>query len=112
MLSDPLFFFDSYALHRDLHSFPTRRSSDLFQGCRVAKNAAGMPMPKTWIKMPLMNTGHTNAPRGVALDRKSTRLNSSHSSISYAVFRLKKKNREHLIDGYAEHPRQHIAADR
>src|SRR5437868_10745140 len=27
-----------------------------------------------------------------ALDRKSTRLNSSHVSISYAVFCLKKKN--------------------
>src|SRR6201994_872432 len=30
-----------------------------------------------------------------ALDRKSTRLNSSHSQISYAVFCLKKKNRHH-----------------
>src|SRR2546430_3885970 len=29
---------------------------------------------------------------GVLLDRKSTRLNSSHSQISYAVFCLKKKN--------------------
>src|SRR2546430_9955012 len=28
---------------------------------------------------------------GSALDRKSTRLNSSHSQISYAVFCLKKK---------------------
>src|SRR5439155_8431750 len=28
------------------------------------------------------------------LDRKSTRLNSSHVAISYAVFCLKKKNRE------------------
>src|SRR6266480_3583483 len=28
---------------------------------------------------------------GVAVDRKSTRLNSSHMSISYAVFCLKKK---------------------
>src|SRR2546430_5359945 len=28
-----------------------------------------------------------------SLDRKSTRLNSSHSQISYAVFCLKKKNR-------------------
>src|SRR5690349_22220859 len=28
-------------------------------------------------------------------DRKSTRLNSSHVEISYAVFCLKKKNREH-----------------
>src|SRR2546430_4224713 len=29
---------------------------------------------------------------GQDLDRKSTRLNSSHSQISYAVFCLKKKN--------------------
>src|SRR3712207_8423464 len=28
----------------------------------------------------------------VGLDRKSTRLNSSHANISYAVFCLKKKN--------------------
>src|SRR2546430_12082626 len=31
------------------------------------------------------------ASRGSARDRKSTRLNSSHSQISYAVFCLKKK---------------------
>src|SRR5438876_4507438 len=30
---------------------------------------------------------------GVMQDRKSTRLNSSHPSISYAVFCLKKKNK-------------------
>src|SRR2546430_12897112 len=29
-----------------------------------------------------------------ALDRKSTRLNSSHSQISYAVFCLNKKNKQ------------------
>src|SRR3712207_8267404 len=29
-----------------------------------------------------------------ALDRKSTRLNSSHVNISYAVFCLKKKNKQ------------------
>src|SRR2546430_12521014 len=29
-------------------------------------------------------------------DRKSTRLNSSHSQISYAVFCLKKKKQQHL----------------
>src|SRR2546428_9502925 len=32
---------------------------------------------------------------GLPLDRKSTRLNSSHDQISYAVFCLKKKNRNH-----------------
>src|SRR2546430_10285976 len=32
-----------------------------------------------------------NSPAGAGSDRKSTRLNSSHSQISYAVFCLKKK---------------------
>src|SRR2546430_10582150 len=31
----------------------------------------------------------------LSADRKSTRLNSSHSQISYAVFCLKKKKRQH-----------------
>src|SRR2546427_6867903 len=34
---------------------------------------------------------------GVVRDRKSTRLNSSHSQISYAVFCLKKKNNTRTI---------------
>src|SRR5690349_23161197 len=32
---------------------------------------------------------------GIILDRKSTRLNSSHVEISYAVFCLKKKTKKH-----------------
>src|SRR2546427_1438856 len=36
--------------------------------------------------------GYMSDPHGVGIDRKSTRLNSSHSQISYAVFCLKKKN--------------------
>src|SRR2546430_9684161 len=36
---------------------------------------------------------HSNPPPGCAKDRKSTRLNSSHSQISYAVFCLKKKKK-------------------
>src|SRR2546427_7878901 len=35
------------------------------------------------------------------LDRKSTRLNSSHSQISYAVFCLKKKNKTRRHHGSA-----------
>src|SRR5437868_12031554 len=38
------------------------------------------------------DTEHRNPPRRTQ-DRKSTRLNSSHVSISYAVFCLKKKNK-------------------
>src|SRR3712207_8011756 len=33
--------------------------------------------------------------RAIMVDRKSTRLNSSHANISYAVFCLKKKNTKH-----------------
>src|SRR2546422_7400453 len=38
--------------------------------------------PREWEEQPLLDEG----------DRKSTRLNSSHGYISYAVFCLKKKN--------------------
>src|SRR2546430_3793099 len=37
----------------------------------------------------------------VAQDRKSTRLNSSHSQISYAVFCLKKKKKDPTNSGFA-----------
>src|SRR2546430_5561796 len=39
------------------------------------------------------NRGRCPAPRRASRDRKSTRLNSSHSQISYAVFCLKKKKK-------------------
>src|SRR6266705_5359311 len=34
---------------------------------------------------------------GLGLDRKSTRLNSSHRTISYAVFCLKKKKKKNIL---------------
>src|SRR5438094_6990838 len=48
---------------------------------------------------------HAHHSRGTAGDRKSTRLNSSHRTISYAVFCLKKKN-VHIL-----HPSLHIAVE-
>src|SRR5438067_6220546 len=39
----------------------------------------------------------------VRLDRKSTRLNSSHVSISYAVFCLKKKKKDSAIHSKTTH---------
>src|SRR2546430_17191798 len=42
-----------------------------------------------WLKKGTFKT----IPNSHTVDRKSTRLNSSHSQISYAVFCLKKKNR-------------------
>src|SRR2546427_8295096 len=92
--------------------FPTRRSSDLVhaflytpQWVTVAnKNLRGL-----WKDMPIFENDLS------ALDRKSTRLNSSHSQISYAVFCLKKKklsnSRIHLlqhVEGESDHRRSKV----
>src|SRR5438034_10781790 len=79
------FFFYCSGDHRDLHSFPTRRSSDLSVAFRnLAFFRTGI-IRSSSLCVRVMVT-----PRG---DRKSTRLNSSHTVISYAVFCLKKKTR-------------------
>src|SRR3712207_8428590 len=39
----------------------------------------------------------------LVVDRKSTRLNSSHANISYAVFCLKKKKKSLRVKHYAHH---------
>src|SRR3712207_8199843 len=41
---------------------------------------------------------HAGLPAPSPRDRKSTRLNSSHANISYAVFCLKKKKKQSLYD--------------
>src|SRR5690242_21396557 len=43
----------------------------------------------------VLDVSRLHAPAGGHQDRKSTRLNSSHMSISYAVFCLKKKKENH-----------------
>src|SRR5688572_31331079 len=47
----------------------------------------------------MLRKGNLRRKLGAKADRKSTRLNSSHSQISYAVFCLKKKNFEAKYDG-------------
>src|SRR5690606_41866180 len=100
-LSSFYLLFSLYPAHRDLHSFPTRRSSDLsmqnkepamgqiveisFKGRRKGYYVADFEVRPDWYVI-------VEADRGEDLgDRKSTRLNSSHVKISYAVFCLKKK---------------------
>src|SRR5436305_6447837 len=65
--------------------FPTRRSSDL-AGSAAPRTDGGGDAPRRRRRRRLT----TAAPPGYS-DRKSTRLNSSHVRISYAVFCLKKK---------------------
>src|SRR5437773_7988667 len=48
---------------------------------------------RTWLAAARSETGRDGSALGRHLDRKSTRLNSSHITISYAVFCLKKKTK-------------------
>src|SRR5690606_41098030 len=105
-LSQPL------TLRIDLHSFPTRRSSDLTDDAQLSIGIDGFEGTRN--SMPIYNMawntdskffwdGRANSIEQQALepvtnpiemhntDRKSTRLNSSHVKISYAVFCVKKK---------------------
>src|SRR5205809_5349355 len=90
---------------RVLISFPTRRSSDLTVGkprpvclrhlacphrtthrLGLRKIQLRPPAPTRAVELDFTETE--------AIDRKSTRLNSSHGYISYAVFCLKKKKQQ------------------
>src|SRR5690606_41376756 len=93
-----------YADRLYLQSFPTRRSSDLVHdstglaedGRTAARTALrfGDPAGVLLLPLPRQGRGRHGRRRHPGLDRKSTRLNSSHVKISYAVFCLKKKKRE------------------
>src|SRR5699024_12693019 len=99
------FFLSSSAPLLDLHSFPTRRSSDLQQilycACHddytlfdhiSAVTKDGFDVERAQRMAAFMLFSGLGIPF-IQADRKSTRLNSSHVSISYAVFCLKKKNK-------------------
>src|SRR5256886_14112976 len=75
--------FDAAAKRLDVHLDFARGSRFACPECGVAGCPAYDSEEKTW--------RHLNFFQHQA-DRKSTRLNSSHSQISYAVFCLKKKN--------------------
>src|SRR5437763_12977309 len=87
---------------RALPSFPTRRSSDLRLAILpmdiVAEQHAVELVHVRLVRKHDMAGEIERAVRAPALqhaarDRKSTRLNSSHRCISYAVFCLKKKKK-------------------
>src|SRR5207249_10700576 len=96
------FFFYCPLPPRFLHSFPTRRSSDLFSRsvrgpfacpnfCSRHRDHAANTERRTCRRCRNPEAG---GPSSACRDRKSTRLNSSHVSISYAVFCLKKKKKK------------------
>src|SRR5690606_41444947 len=91
-LSSRFFFFNDAATTEiytlSLHdALPISQNSGRRRsGWRLCSGPVGAPSPG-----PERRLGRTT-------DRKSTRLNSSHVKISYAVFCLKKKNKAHTVD--------------
>src|SRR5437762_14210943 len=99
MKSHPILLTTCHGDLRNPHSSPTRRSSDL--ACRRCPRTT---LPMSNVRGGTISPGSPdntfgtfnidgevlNVPK-VLSDRKSTRLNSSHRCISYAVFCLKKK---------------------
>src|SRR5438132_9159792 len=88
-----LFLFSSSRAEKILLSFPTRRSSDLNAaagGCKLSASGAAGSVSGTVAAATAATVPDTD-PATPEADRKSTRLNSSHTVISYAVFCLKKK---------------------
>src|SRR5690625_6107325 len=88
------FFLFKHVAHRDLLSFPTRRSSDLASLVFASTTFSFFGAALGLLIMDL-EFSITSVLGLVSLigDRKSTRLNSSHVAISYAVFCLKKKTK-------------------
>src|SRR5699024_12374204 len=106
-----VFYVPCAPVHLYLHSCPTRRSSDLRgtggggAGVRGLTPCARRASSYAWFtarrhsaifsRYAVISSASarvTSTSRVERSDRKSTRLNSSHVSISYAVFCLKKKN--------------------
>src|SRR5689334_23919830 len=66
----------------------------------VALTLAGIAAAVLRLPQPDPAAARRYLAEGFARDRKSTRLNSSHSSISYAVFCLKKKKTNKTQERY------------
>src|SRR2546427_8057190 len=81
-----------------------RRVADQYAGpagTGQAKWQAGRPTVPFLDSCPVAERHGTGRTR-TGIDRKSTRLNSSHSQISYAVFCLKKKKNKDKLCMYSK----------
>src|SRR5688572_19107393 len=83
------FALDEVKFHSPIHPITLRDGYAFEQHVKTANKNRGREVPEEWYQFPVFYFTNPNAVFGE--DRKSTRLNSSHSQISYAVFCFKKK---------------------
>src|SRR2546428_13630571 len=96
LLHSSLFFFNDTAT-TEIYTLSLHDALPIFYENLTGRMALESLMPSAlifdsgyWKSHPDLAIG-----RFISIDRKSTRLNSSHDQISYAVFCLKKKN--HIV---------------
>src|SRR5947207_4247158 len=97
----PIFLFYWCGRKQNLDSFPTRRSSDLLSFATFANTFASFAVKRDSLnrkgckegakvaKEILLFISRVSRQPSRRVDRNSTRLNSTHTVISYAVFCLK-----------------------
>src|SRR3712207_9552219 len=74
-----------------LFPYTTLFRSDMDKG-ELLVNGENISRQKEFYRHKKIGRVYQDPSKGTCPDRKSTRLNSSHANISYAVFCLKKKN--------------------
>src|SRR2546427_3731964 len=82
----------SHALEVVLNQHPVEKHGHARRALERAVGLEVRPVEDDVVRLPVAGRSRGVDERGI-LDRKSTRLNSSHSQISYAVFCLKKKKK-------------------
>src|SRR3712207_7923450 len=102
----PFFFFNDTA-PTEISTLPLHDSLPTGRVCpacslREKGRHAGLPVLVDRPSLGRLATSIVREPpdrtaNGAVIDRKSTRLNSSHANISYAVFCLKKKKNQNWI---------------
>src|SRR3712207_7663082 len=87
-----VFFFNDTAT-TEIYTLSLHDALPISDGSQLSSSAQedGSSHPSCWAIAGAAASRRTS--RAKTRDRKSTRLNSSHANISYAVFCLKKKNK-------------------
>src|SRR5690348_18465804 len=91
MLRSWLFFFFNDTAPTEIYTLSLHDALPIY-------NVAAIPLAVAGLLNPLLAGLAMALSSLLVVDRKSTRLNSSHPSISYAVFCLKKKNLHPLLE--------------
>src|SRR2546426_8374407 len=92
-----IFFFNDTAT-TEIYTLSLHDALPIFGGADLLRRAMGKKKPEVMAEQRehfvhgAVRNGYPEEQAAKILDRKSTRLNSSHLVISYAVFCLKKKN--------------------